>query len=533
MTRKLNGTYIQFGSITTTQLSSAVTDQIAAGGGPKVTAITYPNSATAAVNTGNESIVLTGTGFESGVQIYINGNAVPSVTRTNANSVSFTTAALSSTTYPVYIVNPDGGTAIVVPGLQVSGKPIWTTTSPLSSWSKTAALSQTFVATSDSSVTYSLESGSSLPGGLSLAANGLLSGTLTSPPASTTTYNFTVVAADAENQKTLSAFSITALNAIVFNISPSVNGASTWDTTANGPLTIDTTGTYTITPQTDMNANVILWGAGGGGCHEDFSHQLKANGGGGGSASGFVKMYANTSYTIRVGAHGRGSISEDPNTYKAEKGGGGATINDGNWGAGSGGAYTGIFAGTETFANSVMIAGGGGGGGLNRNSTNESAGGAGGGTTGESGWRNGSQYPSTTLAGGGGTQSAGGAVSPSTNPSTRVNAGQLQGGQVGASGYPFGADIGGGGGSGYYGGGAGAQLGDIVGGGGGGSGYAHPSLTVGAVLTQGSKWHAASNTHEYYANTVGYGGVGGSSSRPHSASYGGNGRFVLVNAVGL
>ena len=34
MPRKLDGTYIQTGSVTTTQLSSAVTTQISAGGGP-------------------------------------------------------------------------------------------------------------------------------------------------------------------------------------------------------------------------------------------------------------------------------------------------------------------------------------------------------------------------------------------------------------------------------------------------------------------------------------------------------------------
>ena len=207
---KLPGTSIVSNTITTTQLVTTVVNQISQGGGPKVSGITYPNSATAAANTGSETVVLTGTGFESGVQIYINGNAVPSVTRTNANSLSFTTASLASSTYPVYVVNPDGATAILVPGMRVSGKPIWTTTSPLTSWSKASALSRTLQANSDSAVTYSLAAGSSLPSGLTLAANGLISGTLSPAPAEATTYNFTVVATDAENQTTSSAFSITA-----------------------------------------------------------------------------------------------------------------------------------------------------------------------------------------------------------------------------------------------------------------------------------------------------------------------------------
>ena len=74
MARKLRGTAIQSGTISITQLSTTVVNNITTGGGPKVTSITYPNSATAAVNTGNQSIVLTGTGFESNVQVYVNGS---------------------------------------------------------------------------------------------------------------------------------------------------------------------------------------------------------------------------------------------------------------------------------------------------------------------------------------------------------------------------------------------------------------------------------------------------------------------------
>jgi hypothetical protein len=531
MARKIPGGAIQANTITVTQLQTTVVTQIQSGasGGPKISAITYPNSATAVANTGNDSIVLTGTGFESGVTVVVNGNAVPSVTRTNANSLSFTTPALSSTTYPVYVVNPDGGTAIFInPGLRVSGKPVWSTSSPLTAWSKSSALSRTLVATSDSAVTYSLAGGSSLPSGIALAANGLLSGTLTSPPANTTTYNFTVVATDAENQTTSSAFSINALASIQFNISPSVNGTSTWDTAINGPLIIDTTGTYQITPLGDMNANVVMWGAGGGGCYTSFSHQLRANGGAGGCTTGFVKMYANTTYTIRVGAHGRGANNSNTNFYKAERGGGGASHYESSWSSGSGGAYTGIFAGTETFANSVMIAGGGGGGGLTRNATGEAAGGGGGGTTGGSGWLNGTE--GAPYAGAGGTQSAAGVQSNPSAFGPVVAAGQLLGGQVGEGSQ----SIGSGGGSGYYGGAAGLYSGDNVGGGGGGSGFAHPSLTSGATLTQAFKWYTAGNTNPYFANTVGYGGQGGTSApRAHSESFGGNGRFVLVSVLPL
>ena len=101
---KLPGSAIESNTITITQIQTTAVTQIqasASGGGPKVTGITYPNNTTAGANTGNDTVVLNGTGFESGVTVIINNNTVPSVTRTNANSLSFTTAALSSTTYPI------------------------------------------------------------------------------------------------------------------------------------------------------------------------------------------------------------------------------------------------------------------------------------------------------------------------------------------------------------------------------------------------------------------------------------------------
>lgn len=523
MARKLKGTAIQANSITVNQLSTTVVNNITQGGGPKVASITYPNSANAASNAGNESVTLTGTGFESGVQIYINGNAVPAVSRTNANSVSFTTPALGTgATYVVYVVNPDGGTATFVPGMQVSAGPVWVTSSPLPSWSIAGSLSTTLEATSDSAVTYALAEGSSLPSGITLASNGLLSGTLTSPPASETTYNFTVVATDAENQSTSRAFSITAIAAITFSISPAVDGKTTWDPSVDGELVIDSWGTWTITPDSNMNANVVMWGAGGGGAGAALS-STRFRGGGGGAANGFVTMYSNTSYIIRIGQGGRGANTTNAIIFRANANAGGAGTWDGNWGGGTGGAYTGIFAGSETQANAVMIAGGGGGGGVNRNQTDDCTGGAGGGSAAANGSHGGSD--TSPYSGKGGTQSAGGAGGSGTSYGTAETGSALTGGTTkNASNVGIGA----GGGSGYFGGGSGTYNGDIVGGGGGGSGFANSSLTSGVTLSVGNKFNAALNTHPYYANSA---GLGGNGSATISATLGSNGRFVLINAV--
>jgi hypothetical protein len=532
MARKLDGSYITANTITTTQLTTTVVSQISAGGGPKVTTITYPNSATATVNTGNESIVLTGTGFDAGVQIYVNGAAVPSVSRTNSTSLSFTTPALSTgTTYPLYVVNPDGGTAVVVPGMVVSAGPVWVTESPLTSWGASSALSRSLVATSDSTVSYALQDGSSLPSGLSLAANGLLSGTLTSPPGVETTYNFTVTATDLELQKSSKAFSINASSGnLSFSITPSVNGKSTWDPSIDGELTLTSNGTWTISTSSDLTANIIMWGAGGGGAtgSGDSSTVPHRNmrGGGGGCAKGLVTLTSGVSYTIRVGEGGRGANQATVLFGGGVAGGGGAITDDGNWGCGGGGAYTGIFRGTETHANSVLIAGGGGGAGLHRNSGPSviCVGGAGGGANGENGTWNGSN--TSVYAGTGGTQNAGGYL---PNPNSFDTPGGALTGGYGTSAAPNDALVSGGGGSGYYGGGAGQNSGDIIGGGGGGSGYAHPTYTSQTTLYTGYQFNPGNNTDSRCAN-AGIGGTGASYSVVNS-TYGGNGKFVLISTI--
>jgi hypothetical protein len=212
MPRKLDGTYIQTGSITTTQLSSNVTEQISAGGGPRVSSLIYPGDDTAANTVGGQTVYINGSGFETNNAIYINGNAVPSKSFISASNVSFTTPALSAGIYPVYFINTDtGATAIFVPGLTVSADPTWVTAagSLNASQDETSAWSYSLSATGDDPITYALADGSSLPTGISLAANGVISGTLSSPPGTETTYTFSVVATDAQNQDSTRQFTVT------------------------------------------------------------------------------------------------------------------------------------------------------------------------------------------------------------------------------------------------------------------------------------------------------------------------------------
>ena len=334
MAEKLPGTAIVANTITTTQLQTTVVTQIQAGGGPKVTTITYPNNQTATVNTGNESIVLTGTGFEAGVQVYVNGVAAPSVSRTNSTSLTFTTPALATgATYPLYVVNSDGGTAVVVPGMVVSAGPVWVTNTGLQSWGAASALSRTLVATSDSTISYALDVGSSLPSGLSLAANGLLSGTLTSPPVAQTTYNFTVTATDLELQKSSKAFNINA------TIGIEATGGTVSNISGYRIHTFTSSGSFQVTGGAGDIEYLVVAGGGKGGD--------AGWGGGGGGAGGLLQGNVSVTpgtYTVTIGGGGSGSLSRyqtggSNGSNSAISGSGvSVTANGGGYGSSAGGS---------------------------------------------------------------------------------------------------------------------------------------------------------------------------------------------------
>lgn len=250
-----------------------------------------------------------------------------------------------------------------------------------------------------------------------------------------TAYTFTVAAQNAVGYGAESAASnsVTPAAGRVLVLSPAVSGVTNWNLDSNGPLSLSTAGTWTMTPASSFNVNIKVWGGG--------ATNAQYNAGAGGAAVGVLAMTGSTAYVARVGSAT----------------GGGSTNSSATRGAG----YSGVFVTSETFANAKIIAGGGGGsdsddGGRNAN------GGAGGGNTGQDGQGYSNSY------GKGGTQSAGGAGG---SASSNGSAGSALTGGAGntdsGSGY-----YGGGGGSGYYGGGGGGmQASWAGGGGGGGSGY--------------------------------------------------------------
>ena len=221
-----------------------------------------------------------------------------------------------------------------------------------------------------------------------------------------------------------------------------------------------TVGTYDITVDNDITADLRALGAGGGS-----SVQRDVAGGAGGLSVGRFTFLKGTTYKLVCGDAGVRVDSGDLN------GGGGIGEATGSGGGGGGGGYTGLFVGSISQDNAVIIAGGGGGG-----SNDPANGGNGGGDRGAAG----ANAPGR--GGEGGTQSAGGFAGSVNTNGTAGSA--LQGGP-GA----------GGGGGGYFGGGGGGgHTGCCAdGAGGGGSGYIGSPLLSNESTTTGEGAAAARN----------------------------------------
>jgi Concanavalin A-like lectin/glucanases superfamily/Putative Ig domain/IPT/TIG domain len=177
---------------------------------PKISAITYTGSATAANPAGGETITLTGSGFLTGASVYVGNTVAASATVVSTSSVSFVSPAQTAGNYTLTIVNTDGGTGTYFAGITYSALPVWSTAAgSLGTAASGATINTITLSASENAqtITYAVTSGS-LPGGLSLSSSGAITGTLTSV-SSDTTYNFTITATDPQNQTSSRNFSYT------------------------------------------------------------------------------------------------------------------------------------------------------------------------------------------------------------------------------------------------------------------------------------------------------------------------------------
>jgi hypothetical protein len=194
---------------------------------------------TAANNGANGFVEINGANFDSGATVIVGTSTASSVSFVNSTRLRVALPSLTSGTYPVYVINSDGSTATRINGLNISGFPTWNTASgSLGNFPEGTRPNILLNATSDTSVTYALVSGSSLPTNLSLNSNGLITGNLTSQ-SSNTTYNFSISATDAELQNTNRSFSLTALYDPPTWVSPISNTNYIYYGTRNTFITIN------------------------------------------------------------------------------------------------------------------------------------------------------------------------------------------------------------------------------------------------------------------------------------------------------
>jgi hypothetical protein len=373
-------------------LNNIDTTAITAISGPRISGIQYPGDDTAASIDGGQTISLTGTGFQTGLVVYVNGVAVAAASVISVTLVTFVAPAQAAGSYTLHVVNTDGGTATFVPGIQYSGVPAWSTTAgSLGTAESGTAFSSNLAATSDSTVTYSIASGA-LPDGVTLdSVSGAVSGTVPTV-ASATTYNFTVRATDGENQDTDRAFSITVNSGLL-----------------PGQVAYTTPGTYSWTvPAGVTSVSVVAVGGGGGisiaGGNSSFGSEVIAGGGSAGSAGGVV--IAGQGGSGGAGGGGWPSGGGGAGGYSGN-GGNGSSSGSGSAGTGGGGGGGTIntpnfTAGTRGGGVGILGQGANGAGGIRFGDGSGSAGGAGSGGSGVTYGGGGAALSNEPGAGGGG-----------------------------------------------------------------------------------------------------------------------------------
>lgn len=193
---------------------------------PRISSIAYSGDDTATNTAGGDTITINGSFFKSGCYVFVDRTQASVVSFISSTQITFTAPAKSAGTYTLYVYNPDGGTAIYIPGISYSGTPTWSTAAgSIGTAYETVELSSNvsvLSASSNSTVKYRLYSGSLPTNAVLNTDTGAITG-VTASVAGATTYTFVIEAYDLENQGTLRTFSIT--------INPDV---VTWNSPANG-----------------------------------------------------------------------------------------------------------------------------------------------------------------------------------------------------------------------------------------------------------------------------------------------------------
>jgi hypothetical protein len=368
-----------------TQLDSNNFQPNSGVGSPTISSIQVTNSSytvldDTAVSTSGGFIKITGTKFNSGVQVYIGTTLATSISLVNSTVLNVQVPATAAGSYDVTVVNTDGTYGLKPIGITFSPINItWVTSSSLGTYATGVAISLQLNATGATG--YQLQSGSTLPTGLTLSSSGLLSGTVN--VVSDTTYSFTIEAYDSELQDAPRTFSLSVVLAI---------------------------------PPTSIDYLVVAGGASGGGTSGPTSggHYNGGGGGAGGMRSGSLSISSGVTYTVTVG-------------------GGGASVTSGNGNSGSNSIFSTITSTGGGRGGQFGAAGGSGGSGGGSGRDITGAGGAGISGQGNNGGSNPGGGGGASAAGGNGSSCIGGnGSSSSITGSSVVYAGGGGGADTGA-----------------------------------------------------------------------------------------------------
>jgi len=209
-------------SASTMTATGNVTANVFVGSGAGLTGITAPMTITSVAITDVDGVVLDDTALGPDTYLTINGSGfgagciamlgivvASATTGISSNQLRARFTSLAAGTYSIFAINSDGPTAVLPSAVTWSLSPAWSGTGVVDASTKTRSFSRVLaLASGDSTLTYSVASGSSLPPGTSLSSGGTLSGNITETPTSTTAYSFTVKATDLELQDMPKTFTL-------------------------------------------------------------------------------------------------------------------------------------------------------------------------------------------------------------------------------------------------------------------------------------------------------------------------------------
>ena len=218
---------------------------------------------------GSGTFTIFGTNFVSGcyaTAIGTNGVQIDASTTTFTSlvqiSATFTGLSNVNEPYDIKVTNPSNLFGMLPDALYINANPVWVTQAgSLGTFADNVAISVSATATDDSTITYSLASGSTLPSGVTLnSSTGLISGTLPDI-ASNTTYTFTINASDGANPAVSRTFSFVSNAAPIWSTSSgslgSFNSGSSINLTLSATDVSDTV-TYSLASGSSLPSGITL-----------------------------------------------------------------------------------------------------------------------------------------------------------------------------------------------------------------------------------------------------------------------------------